>query len=338
MEILEKIKPRNLDDGLETSNPQDSCFAPDVLCDIFEEIIRSPKQIHGAVLGCKGKIFAEAYSSSHNELVLHPMMSVTKSITSLLLGIAIDKGYIESENIRLIEYFPEFNGHFDDKLKREIRLKHILTHTSGFFWRELGIDYESNENSHFLMENSPDWFEFILSRPMEHIPGEIFEYNTGAYHLFSAILKRATGLSADKFAYQNLLEPLMIEGFTWSRDNLEYPCVAGSRSGVSLTPRSLLKIGFTILNSGLYKNRRIVSADWLNRTLSPVLKAPQGNYYGYGWWLGKLRTLNCYSAKGYAGQTLTLIPKLDLAAVFTGYDLELNKSYEHILVRLVRKY
>jgi len=318
-------------DGISVGAPDDCGFDERLLSRLFKDIVAESELIHGAVFARHGKLFAEAYSGEFGADVLHPLLSVCKSIASLLLGIAIQQGQIESEDTHLLDFFPEI----DEPDKREIRLSHVLTHTSGIDWCELGIPYDEPANSHSAMENSPDWMRFVLTRPMAHAPGDVFVYNTGAYHLLSSVLQRATDIPADIFAEKFLFNPLGIEKLSWTRDAMGFPCIAGSAGGLSLAPRSLLKIGLMILDGGFYDDKEIVDNGWLERSMSPVVLAERGLKYGYGWWSWQIRGIQCFSARGYGGQALVIVPELDFAAVFTGLDLAKTKLWEKIFHRLL---
>lgn len=333
LDLKEKIRPCIIDDGLDISRIEDSGFPPEVLEVAFQKLFDSPEHVHSALFAIRGELFAELYNEPWGPNTIHPLLSVSKTITALLLGAAIDRGVIESEKARVFDFFPEHTPNND--FKASITLENILTHTSGLEWHEIGIDYANPENSHFAMENSDDWPAFVLSRPLAHPPGEVFEYNTGAFHLFSVILERAFGSPMDKLAEQVLFQPLGIRESSWTRDPAGRPCSAGSGGGLSLTPRSLMKLGQTILAGGEFHGNRIVSKEWLSLSMRQIVTAPNGLGYGLGWWHSRIAGWECFTARGYAGQALAIVPALDFAAVFTGFDLAGTKFYDYTLYELL---
>ena len=292
-------------------------------------------QLHGVVVVRGGKLVAEYYPVEYGPRIEHPQFSVSKSITSILVGIAIDLGHI-SEDARLLDFFPEYREKIADAAKNEIALKHILTHTSGLRWHELNIPYDSDANSHFDLERSSDWMGFVLSRPMEHKIGKIFEYNTGAFHLFSAIIERTSGIKFEDFAFKYLFEPLGIDRPKWAHDPNGFACAGGSDGGVFLSPRDVAQIGQMVMSGGEWDDRRIVDADWIARSTTRHIETEHGAGYGYGWWIWRMGVVDFIAAKGYAGQALIIVPKLDLIIVFTGDDLAKAKKYNGVLDRIVR--
>ena len=149
----------------------------------------------------------------YKETDLHTIQSVTKSVTSALFGIAIDQGFIPSVDQEIIEYFPEHASLFDEARKKAITIRDLLTMTAGIKWDEDSYDYTDPLNDAANMENSEDWLDYILSKPMEYEPGQNFVYNSGITIILSHILEQTTGLSAEKFAVKYLLEPLEIKDF-----------------------------------------------------------------------------------------------------------------------------
>ncbi len=336
MSFEELFKPREIEDGLAVCMPEDSVFTADALVNALSRLSQMQDLVHSALFACERGLFAELYNEPWGPRVPHPIFSVTKSITSMLLGAAIEKGYIGNEDAAVVDFFPEMRGFIDDERKLGITIKHLATHTSGLDWHELGIPYDDLANSHFAMEQTDDWPAFVLSRPMAHPPGEVFEYNTGAFHLLSIVFERATGSPLDDFAEAVLLKPLGISEFSWSRDPSGRPCAAGSGGGLTITPRSLLKIGLMILAGGEYRENRIVSGDWLERSMAKVVDTPKGLGYGLGWWSSTVAGFKCITARGYAGQALSIVPEIGIAAVFSGFDLEAAKFYDYTLFELLR--
>jgi len=165
--------------------------------------------VDGMLVIRNGYIVYESYPNpEYNETTTHAFHSVVKSITSILVGIAIDDGNISSVNENLIGYFSNRTIANLDSRKESITLEHILTMTSGIEW--FG-------DSTSIMKQQSDWVQYILDRPMAHAPGEVWNYNSGP-HLFSAILNMTTGVSSKTYADTYLFQPLGIDHYDWMVD------------------------------------------------------------------------------------------------------------------------
>src|SRR5210317_1834236 len=200
-------------------------------------------------------VFEKYYSwgSPEKYAVVH---SVTKSVTSALIGIALDKGYLNSVDQKLIEFFPEYITDESDPRKKEISLKHLLTMSAGFRWNDRG---PSMRNWYY----SSDWVKFAVQLPQENNPGDIFNYNSSTSHLLSVILSKSTKTSTLDFAKQNLFEPLGIQSAYWHQDPQGY-YIGGF--GLGLSARDLAKFGFLYLNNGYWNGQSIVSASWVKES------------------------------------------------------------------------
>ncbi len=325
-----KITPGEIDGNL-----QEAGFDETLLIKAFRRINFVRRKVHSVLVFRRKKLVAEWNTPGYGVDVAYPLFSIAKSITSILVGIAIEMGYIEDERSAVLDFFPEFRSSIDDAAKFDITIKHILTQTSGIRWRELDIAYKSSANMHYGMEHSSDWMEFVLSQPMEHCPGEVFEYNTGAFHLFSAIIERASGMKFEDFADKHLFTPLGIEEIEWKRDPCGFACAAGSVGGVSLTPMDLAKIGWMVIDGGEFNGRRIVDTDWLDRSTVGLVDTLHGAHYGYGWWVWHADGIKIFAAKGYAGQALMIVPELDLFVVFTGNNIAKKKRYDAVFKKIL---
>jgi len=238
--------------------------------------------------------------------------SVTKSITSTLIGIALEKGYINSVDQKLIEFFPEYYTDGLDPKKKEISLENLLTMSAGFQWNERGpISRE--------WEWSPDRMKFTIQLPLENRPGKVFEYNTSASHLLSGILTKTTKISTLDFANQHLFKPLGISVNSWRQDLQDYYY---GGYGLKLTARDLAKIGYLYLNNGYWSGRSIISEYWVKESTKQQIHAFNSPIYGafgygYQWWVKKVDGYNSFRALGRGGQFIVVVPELDLVIVVT---------------------
>jgi CubicO group peptidase (beta-lactamase class C family) len=256
-------------------------------------------------------VFEKYYSwgSSEKYAVVH---SVTKSVTSALIGIALDKGYLNSVDQKLTEFFPEYITDELDPRKKEIRLKHLLTMSAGFRWNDRG---PSMRNWYY----SSDWLKFAIQLPQENNPGDVFNYNSSTSHLLSAILSKSTKTSTLDFAKRNLFEPLGIQSAYWHQDPQGY-YIGGF--GLGLSARDLAKIGFLYLNNGYWNGQSIVSEYWVKESTDQQIQAFShpiyGTFgYGYQWWVKKVDGCSSFRAWGRRGQFIAVVPELDLVIAVT---------------------
>jgi CubicO group peptidase (beta-lactamase class C family) len=230
-------------------------------------------------------------------------------VVSTLIGIAIDKGFIDNTSQLLLDFFPGRTVANLSMWKEAITLEDVLRMRSGFEWDEDG--YETY-NDFFKMENSPDWVQYVLDRPMAYEPGSTFYYNSGNSHLLAAIINETTGMTPLAFADQYLFGPLGINERYWMTDAQG---IHFGGSNLALRPRDMAKLGLLFVNNGTWENQQIVSADWVNRSSY----GPQTPYsqisYGYQWWIDD--DDGWYSARGYVGQFIYVIEEHDIVVVFS---------------------
>lgn len=274
-------------------------------------------------------VFEEYFNLEYNQNTLHRIFSCTKSVLSALIGIAIDKGYIESVEQKILDFFPNQTFANSDPRKENIKIGHLLTMTSGLDWQELNIAYDNPNNNFAQLVNSTNWVQYILDRPMVANPGEIWNYNTGDFHLLSALLHNAAGLPAGDFAINYLAAPMGIVDAFWETDPQG---INFGGSGLELTPRSMAKFGFLFLNNGTWDGQQLVPKDWVGSSTSSYSSTDVTTDYCQGWW--RKPNLNTYYALGYAGQFIFVVPQYDLVVVFTSFE-ETHWPYYDLLVEYV---
>jgi CubicO group peptidase (beta-lactamase class C family) len=251
---------------------------------------------------------------------LHTMQSISKSVTSALIGIAIQRGQIPGVETNALSYFDGYKI-LDDPRRHNWTLRHLLTMTTGIQWEEVALPYTDPANSCALMEASKDWTQFVLDQPMAADPGGAFVYNSGATQLLSHVLKKATGIHADAYAAEHLFKPLGISNFYWKRTPTGH---ADTEGGLYLEPRDLAKIGYLYLHGGAWEGKRILPEGWVETSTTVQTSTgsdARGLDYGYQWWVERKPGGPAYAALGYGGQRLVVIPELDLIAVFTGWNI-----------------
>ncbi len=262
-------------------------------------------QRHGVLVG-------EEYFHGSGPDSLDQVWSVTKSVMSILTGIALQRGDLAS----LDQTLDDFLGPVVDSLpadKGRITLRQLLTMTSGLQWHELDGGGEYN-----LWVTSGDMVQYAIDRPWASAPGTTFLYNTGAAHLLSAILTEATGTSTLDFASRFLFGPLGITRLDWWTDDRGY--YTGGM-GLNLRPRDMMTIGQLFLRQGVWQGAEVVSAAWVEESTAPHVATGNaiqfGPQYGYLWWIGQGQGRAFYFATGYAGQFILVAPDLDLVIVAT---------------------
>lgn len=255
--------------------------------------------------------------------------SASKSVLSLLVGIAVDKGDIESVNQPISIYFENYFSSHPDSVKESITIKDLLT-------MRAGLETTSFHN-YGRWVVSDNWVRFALNQPMEAQPGGDMVYSTGTSHLLSVILTKATGMSTREFAERYLFGPMNIEIGGWDRDPQGY-YMGGNN--MAFRPRDMLKIGRMVLDNGLYKGQRIVSRQWLEDSFRTYTRSDYNPYnYGYMWWKKPVGKYQVYFAWGYGGQYIFMIPSLDAVVVMTGALAEAtqSRSYREPVFALLRE-
>ena len=203
-----------------------------------------------------------------------------------------------------------------------MRLRDLLTMTSGIRWDESTVTYTNPANSCAAMEASKDWVQYVLDQPMAEAPGQRFVYSSGVTELLAQVLKKATGHHADDYAEAHLFGPLGIRSFYWKRTPTGHPDTEG---GLYLEPRDLAKLGLLYMNDGIWDGARLLPAGWAAAsTKAAVVANPKTGFeYGYQWWIVPMKAGRpaVFAADGYGGQYLLVVPSLDLMAVFTGWNI-----------------
>ena len=249
---------------------------------------------------------------------LHTLQSVTKSVTSLLLGIAIDEGHLANEEEMAMSFFETYDPDLSDDRRRSMTVGDLLTMRSGIGWNE--DDYQDPRNSCILLEASSDWIRFIIDQPMDAEPGQTFAYNSGASVLLGKIVRQATGRRIDKWAEEKLFAPLGITDYYWK---ITPKGEVDTEGGLYLTSYDLAKIGHVMMNEGLWQGKRIVSAEWVNRSIAPSVRFDEDSGYGYQWWVPRYEDgeTKIFAGNGYGGQFLLVVPEEDLVLVFNGWNI-----------------
>ena len=295
----------------------DSAKINEMMLDILDGNIR---EIHSVLIIKNGRLVLEDYFYGYTRNQTHLVASVTKSITSILIGIAKDQNKIPGVDKKIYEFFPSYKDIGRDDQKNEIRLKHVLTMTAGLDWNAWEYPDSDMRNTTTAMARSDDWIRFTLERKAVDTPGKTFVYSNGLTMLLGAILRNATGLDADKFAEEYLFGPLGITDFSWQKQPNGSPIAAW---GLKLRPRDMAKIGYMMLRNGKWKDKQIVSSTWVRESTQAHVEdyILLGSGYGYQWWRGLAflnnKKIEIFYAAGKGGQYIFVCPSLDLVTVMT---------------------
>lgn len=265
-------------------------------------------RLHSLLVSRGDQLEFEQYYNDRDPLRPANMKSASKSVISALVGIAIDQGIIESVDVKVADYFPELIEDSDEPDKQQITIENLLTMQSG-------LETTSNRN-YGKWVLSDNWVEFALNQPLVAQPGTRMLYSTGSTHLLSAIITRASGMSAKQFAQENLSQPLGFSMSYWSQDPQG---IYFGGNDMEMTPRQMLAFGRLYLNDGRVDDEQVISKSWVQNSHQPRARSPrgQGRFYGYGWWLRDLAGMQVPVAWGYGGQLIFVVKELDLVVVAT---------------------
>ncbi len=291
-----------------TASPESQGVDSELLVKMLDTIWKKDINIDSVLVIRNGYILLDAYNYLFDSNTRRNIYSCTKSISSALIGIAIDKGYIKNINQPVIDFFPKYATKNLNDDKKVITLKHLLTMTSGLYCRD---SYLYRWRGLMQMKFSKDWIKFMIDLPMAEEPGTRFEYCNGVSFLLSAILQNQTGENALSFAKKNLLGPLGITNVRWPSNPQGITIGYGE---LQMRPRDMAKFGFLYLNSGVWDGQQIISPQWIKESTRKHIDATLVPGYGYQWWIVNP---DIYTAIGHQGQFIMVVPKKNLLAVFT---------------------
>ena len=326
--------PVSLDDGWETAAPESAGMDGARLCGIAARLQLTGSDVHAVVVARHGRLVFEQYfpgldqpwgeAEAPHEFTAtskHDMRSASKSVISLLVGIAIDRKLIASADEPVVKFFPEYRS-----VKQAgwdtITLRHLLTMSSGIKWDEtLSWTDPKNDEPHLGFEAEP--IRYVLSKPVAAPPDTLWVYNGGGTDLLGNVLERVSGKPLEAFAREALFQRLGVTDFEWKC----YPRNGkiAAAAGLRLRPRDAAKLGQLVLNRGAWNGKQVVSADWIEKSTTPRFQAAGyfgGTlFYGYQWWMGRSlsegKEVKWVAAFGWGGQRIFIVPDLDLVMMTT---------------------
>ena len=299
-------------------------------------------EVRSLVIMRNDRIVLEEYFRGFEQNDLQSLYSITKSVLSALIGIALDQGYINSLDKPMLDYFGEHEAIQNlDIWKESITIRHLLSMSAGLDWNELAVPYSDSSNIFNLWDQAEDQIRFVLDRPVVNQPGTLVNYNSGLSQLLSVILTKETGQSASDFAAANLFNHLGITEWSWSALN---DSISNGGWGLRLRPVDLVKFGQLYLQQGYWSAMQVVPEDWVNTSTDSLGIMSIWTNYGYQWWrysnrmveAGWLERTGIYFGSGYGGQYLWVIPDYNMIALVTaanGDDYLLNEVmlWEYLL-------
>jgi CubicO group peptidase (beta-lactamase class C family) len=329
--------PEKTNDGWDVASLASEKIADEPIKELIERIYDNTyKNIHSVLVIRNGKLVLEEYFPGYNSDrkyrvydrdTIHEVCSISKSVNAILIGIAIDQHLINGVDQKISALMPSYSDVFADAKKDEIRLKHLLTMTTGLAWDEWKYPYEDTRNDYVAMNDNKEPVRYVLQQPLVAKPGEKFVYSTGGSVALGEIIHQVSGIKADKFAERHLFKPLGVSRYIWSSNASGF---VRTGSGLGLRPRDMAKIGYLYLNGGRWQGKQIVSEAWVKESIENRVDAKQfpdwhkDDGYGYQWWIRSFKVAGqvvpSYHAPGQGGQFIFVVPNLQLVAVFTGWN------------------
>jgi CubicO group peptidase (beta-lactamase class C family) len=340
------ISPLRGANGLiDTAMPANVGIDPNAIQLLMNEITSGKWiNVHGLIIIKEDKLVAEGYWNGSHASKLHDIRSASKSVASILTGIAINKGYISSASIPLYDFFPDYRPAFPDSIPpklreqwlQELSIEHLLNMTSGFEYD----DWYENFRGETEIQRSRNWIRKAATSAIIRQPGTFYAYNTASLVLLSETIARTSGMPIKEFAENMLFNPLGIEKWKWyNRRGVIY--MGGQ---LRLTLRDMSKIGMLMLNDGVWNNQRLLSTEWIQASTAelkdtePSWQKHQFHHH-YLWWqfdeMINGTRIRAFYASGNGGQTIMFVPQLEMViAITTG---NYNTNLEPQSVQIIRE-
>ncbi len=299
-------------DAWRTSTPEAQGIHAEGLVDVLDYIRDENVPLHSLLVIRHGYVVMDAYFYPYDGRALHDVASVTKSVTTTLIGIALDRGYLPSLEHPVRDVLTQYDDPALWEDKTPIRIRDFVSMTSG-----LDCGYQPAERELQAMRKSDAPIRYVLDLPRVADPGAVFSYCSPGMHLLSGVVSSASGRPTHEFAREFLFEPLGIRDVEWPADRNGLSAGWGE---LRLHPHDMAKIGFLFLHGGQWGEEQVVSRAWVTSATSRQIRvdAREDVDYGYGWWILEGAFEGVYEAQGRGEQSISVWPEKDLIVVFTG--------------------
>ena len=295
------------------STPEEQGVDSASLADGVDYILQKRLPIHSMLVVRHGVIVLDAYFYPYEPTVPHDVASVTKSVTSMLMGIAIDKAYVKSVKQPVLGLLNAAPPVAADPRRSRMTIENMLTMTSGMTCGVIDAAHTA-EDELAAMRHTSDWIRYAVNIPMRAEPGSQFAYCSVNNHLLSGVITARTGRSLESFARQNLFDPMGIREWLWPADPKG---MSHGWGDLHLYPRDMAKLGYLYLHGGKWNGKQLVSEEWVRTSTESHAKVREGVGYGYSWWINVAREPHIPEAEGRAGQRISIVPDKDAIVVFT---------------------
>jgi CubicO group peptidase (beta-lactamase class C family) len=309
--------PQQMNDGWDVGDLTSAQIDSTLYYKFINSLPKDKKhKIHSMLVVKDNRLVFEKYFGKHDIETRHDLRSATKSIPSLLICIALEKGFTNNIDDPILDYLQNYLPLENPDAKEKITIRHLLTMSSGLACDDWDKTSPGQEDK---MYSKKDWIRHVLNLPMEFAPGDTARYCTGGVILLGEIIHQASGKHVDEFAKEFLFGPLEIKNYNWSYIKKTKNVDSGGH--IFMTPRDMAKIGQLVLNKGRWIGEQIVSEEWIERSTLQHTNLG-GSQYGFLWWrlpfrLGEEHT-TAICARGNGGQYIMVLPDAKLVAVFTG--------------------
>ncbi|RAW02867.1 serine hydrolase domain-containing protein [Pseudochryseolinea flava] len=327
--------PPFLQDGLAVASMDDEGVDGQRIRELIAQLQTDSRNIHSILILKNNKLVVESYFGGWHRNRFQSLRSATKSVTSALIGIAIDQNYLKNDEVKIFDIFSEY-GDLRTEAKETIQLNHILSMSAGLQWDQTRFPDDDPRNDEAKLSESDDGFRYTLEKKYVATPGTLFNYSSGNSDLLAGVIHHTSGSYAHEFAERFLFAPLQIDDYGWRMNRNGHP---NAGFGLHLYPRDIMKIGKLFLDSGAWNGRQIISKAWIKKSTSKQIAYPQDpkQFYGYQWWIREWsiqgEIFYTFQAQGNGGQVLCIIPEKRAVILLTGGNYGERSQVPYALLR-----
>ena len=340
--------PQTRRDGWTTASAESTKIST-VRLQAMEKVIQADefKNITSVLIARNGKLVYESYFGGSDASTFRNTRSATKTVTGVLIGIAIDKNLLAGVNAPVMQFFSDKKPFENpDSRKEKITVEDFLTMSSLLECDDYNQLSRGNEERMYLIE---DYIKFTLDLPVRGFPawatkpkdspfGRSFSYCTAGVVTLGGVLERATKMTVPEFATQNLFDPLGILKAEWQ---ITPTGLAMTGGGLGLQSRDYLKLAQLYANGGVWNGKRVVSESWVKKSIQPYAQIDDETEYGYLWWLKSFKSgdkkFAAYYMTGTGGSKILVFPELEMTVVITSENFRVREAHQ-LSDRLLSEY